>query len=74
MAGAKCAHRQPRHKCSDAEIRLKFCDRVQQKRVAAELILLYRFETVACNAKECEQIRRNGEVDLRQDGQAQKVL
>ena len=64
MAVTKCAHRQPTHKCSDADIRHKVCDHVQHKRVAAEWIASHHLEAEARNAQEREQIRRNGEVDL----------
>ena len=63
MAVTKCAHRRPTHECSDADIRHKVCDQVQQ-RVAVEWMPSHRLETEARNAQEREQIRRNGEVDL----------
>ena len=64
MAVTKCAHRRPTRECSDADIRHKVCDQVQHKRVAAEWIASHRLETEAHNAREREQIRRNGEVDV----------
>ena len=64
MAITKCAHRQPTHKCSDADIRHKVCDQVQHKRVAAEWIANHCLESEAPNAQEREQTRRNGEVEL----------
>ena len=64
IAITKCAHRRPTHECSDADIRHKVCDQVQHKRVAAEWIASHRLETEARKAREREQIRRNGEVDL----------
>ena len=64
MDVTKCAHRQPTHKCFDADIRPKVCDPVQHKRVAAEWIASHRFEAEARNAQEHEQIRGNGVVGL----------
>ena len=64
MAVTKCAHRPPRHECSDADIHHKVCYQVQHKHVVAERIASHRFETEARNTREREQIWRHGEVDL----------
>ena len=64
MAVTKCAPRRPTHECSDADIRHKVCDHVEHKRVATEWVASHHFETESHNAPECEQIRRNGGIDL----------
>ena len=38
MAVTKCANHRSKHECSNADIRHKVCDQVQQKRVAAEWV------------------------------------
>ena len=64
MAVTKCAHPRPTHECSDADIRHKVYDQMQDKPVAAEWIASHRLEIEARHAHEREQIRRNGELDL----------
>ena len=65
MAVTKCADKRPTRECSYCDVRHKVCDHAQHKRVIMGWIPGHRQESEARSEQEREQIRRNGEVDLR---------